>query len=144
MILQTDNRLNKNIRDYGCYFMDILYLSNKFTGLQLSVERIERLYKTFVQAGAMTSTCSIKDPNRCFTMAGLQVRYTDKHEKPSRRCNTDEIEILCYYNPDGNGGRGFTHFVVGDGYGHVAYDPIGNSVTVRDGYLKSKRIFKLL
>jgi hypothetical protein len=38
----------------------------------------------------------------------------------------------------------YSHFVLGNGEGGVAYDPLGDSKTVALGALQSKRILKLI
>lgn len=139
MILQTNSKLNAKIHEYGCYFMDIVWHAVRKKGLEVTPEIINTLYDKAIAAGGMNENCLILNPDVVFKTLGLDVKYTGRHEKPSRRCAMNEIEILKFTNPT----TGFSHFVAGDGYGHVAYDSLGESVTVREGYLESKRIFKV-
>jgi hypothetical protein len=135
MILQTDKRLNEQINKYGCYFMSILFLANKYIGLQLSTTSIISVYNQSVKLGIMESNCFINDPDNIFKNLGMEAEYTQRHEPPKRRCKDNEIEILCLKYPT------YNHFVVGDGKGNIAYNPMGKTA---DGYyLKSKRIFKI-
>lgn len=136
MILQTDSRLRKEIHDDGCYYMSILFLVNKYTGLELSADFIDAMFDMFVSIGAMSRECYILDPDRIFGHLGLKVKYTDMHERPERKCRPDEIEILYFFGPAGG------HFVAGDGNGNVTYDPWGASRAVAEGRLVSKRIFR--
>jgi len=136
MILQTDDRLNESINVYGCYFMSLLYLANKLTGYKLSTTVIISLYNKFIDFRFMSTDCFIGDPDGIFKYLGLKTKYTDTHEPPQRNCAKNEIEILCLKNCNG-----LTHFVVGDGKGHIAYNPMGVSIGFK---LHSKRIFKLL
>lgn len=60
------------------------------------------------------------------------------------RCRKDEFEVLRFQR---NSGPGETvddaaHFVQGDGNGNVLFDPWGDSKTVREGWLVSRRIFR--
>ena len=148
MILQKDKRLIPELREAGCYFMSICFLLNKYQGTEWSPELINEFYqkvaaKGFVLADEDFTSVSdydatIKNPEAIFVEKGLYVRYTDKHELPSRICGEDEFEILKFVH--GN----HTHFVVGTGCGQVAYDPWGVSDTVKYGHLDSKRIFRIL
>jgi len=140
VILQRDQRLRPNIKRWGCYYMSILFLANKYKNTPFSVTTINNnFYLGNVQRGAMDKQCFIKDPDAVFASAGLKVQYTGKHEDKTRACKRGEIEILYYEHPDLGG-----HFVAGDGRGNVAYDPWGVSMAVEEGELVSKRIFKLL
>ena len=73
-----------------------------------------------------------------FGFLEMDVKYTDRHETPERMTRKNEIEILRFESSYGS------HFVVGDGGGHVAYDPWGVSRAVRQGRIESKRIFRRL
>jgi hypothetical protein len=138
MILQRDPRLRQEIQEYGCYYMSILFLVNKYTNFPFSAELINDLYHVFNKAGWMDQECTILNPNAIFGHLKMDVRYTDRHEIPVRRAMHNEVEILRFTSPHGS------HFVVGDGNGNVAYDPYGVSKAVRDGRVESKRIFRRL
>ncbi len=133
MILQTDKRLVPQINEYGCYFMSILFLVNKHTGLQLSPRKINGLYHEIIDRGFMDKNCYINNPQAIFYYLGLHADYTDRHEKADYFTGKNEIEILCFQR------TGYRHFMVGN-EGVIAFDPMGNST---GGYLLSKRIFKL-
>lgn len=138
MILQRDTRLRVPIREHGCYYMSLLYLMNKFTNYPLSVQKINgQIYFGAIQQGHMTSQCYIQDPSGLLKWLGWRATYTGEHETPDYECGPNEAEILYFYHPEVGG-----HFVVGDGKGHVAYDPWGVSRTATAGVLKSKRIFR--
>jgi len=140
MILQTDNRLNKSINNFGCYYMSILFLLNKHIGLKLSTGIIIKYFNECVSKGYITDNndyhAFINSAQKVFIHLGMNVKYTDAHEPPKRNCASNEIEILCLKNHLGK-----KHFVVGDGRGHIAFDPMG--VSGRDYRLNSKRIFKI-
>ena len=138
MILQIDPRLRDDIKQYGCYYFCLLYLANKYANAQLSAARINgSLYFKLVQEGAMTTGCYINSPDTVLRVLGLHARYTGVHESPEYQCAEDECEVLRFeYGKQ-------SHFVVGDGRGNVAFDPMGVSQTVAEGRLMSKRIFKI-
>jgi hypothetical protein len=139
MILQRDPRLRAAINDWGCYLCSIFFLVNKYTNRELSTDLINTLYHVFHKRRWIDEECTILNPNAIFGYLGMDVKYTDRHERPSRTCAHDEVEILYFEHPQYGG-----HFVVGDGWGHVAYDPWGVSRTATDGTLVSKRIFRRL
>jgi len=139
MILQRDIRLRPEINRWGCYLMAILFLVNKYTNRELSPELINELYHVFQKHGWMDEECTILNPDAIFGYLGLDVEYTDRHERPTRTCGNDEIEILYFKHPHYG-----SHFTCGDGWGHVTYDPWGVSHAATDGTLVSKRIFRRL
>jgi hypothetical protein len=140
MILQTDRRLNKDINGFGCYFMSIMFLVNKYIGFELSTVTLNRVFTECVGMGYIennqTYRAFINSSEKIFNHLGLKVKYNDRHDPPKYKCTRDEIEILCLKYEWGK------HFVVGDGRGNIAYNPMGRT---QSGYvLQSKRIFKLL
>ena len=138
MILQRDTRLLEPIRRWGCYFMSILFLTNKYKNVHLSADYINELYGILIGKWVMDSKCFIKDPEGVFSWVGMNVKFSDRHEPVDYACLPREIEILRYQVD------AWIHFVVGDGQGHVAYDPWGDSRAVREGVLQDKRIFRRL
>lgn len=148
MILQRDVRLLPEIQEQGCYFMSILFFINKYRNNTWTTDNINEFYKTMVHIGAVMADgnfsavgvddSTIINPELIFRMKGLNVRYNDRHDPPSYTCDSEEFEILKFVR------GGYSHFVCGDGSGHVAYDPWGDSNTVRFGSLNSKRIFRRL
>ena len=135
MILQTDKRLNGSINKYGCYLMSLLFLANKYTGYQLSVEKINDLYMELQALGFMDHNCYIQDPHGILRHLGLDATYRQRHDPPGYKCRSNEIELLCLQYSS------YNHFVVGDSNGNIAYNPMGR--TLPNYYIKSKRIFKL-
>ena len=151
MILQRDKRLQNlfqdtSYHDYGCYETSILFLVNKILNEPLDPDTIYSLHKEFVRAGWVqhdgTYKCYIKDAPAIFGHFGLnatQVFVAGSHRIPaSRVCGDNEYEILLFKQPGYYG-----HFVVGDGRGHVAFDPWGESNSVESGTLLNKRVFRI-
>lgn len=137
MILQRDARLNAAIHKYGCYYMSILFLANKYTNCEFTIGGILDTYLACVESGWMDAECYINEPDRIFGYMGLDVYYYDRHDPPYIMCQHDEIEILRFQYAN------WRHFVAGDGTSHIAYDPYGTSKAVRFGQLIDKRIFKI-
>lgn len=139
MILQKDSRLREIIQSRGCYFMSILFMANKYTRIELCTERIESIYHAFIFHKWMDENCYIRDPASIFGFLGLNVTY--RKEGPFYFCAKNEFEFSCFVVETAEG-KSWTHFVCGDGCGHVTYDPYGVSRAVREGKLMSKRIFR--
>jgi hypothetical protein len=118
--------------------MSILFLGNKYTGYQLGTKKINNLYMYCLDCGWIDEDVYINDADGIFAELGLHTRFHDKHEDPWILCRDDEIEIMRYQLGH------WKHFVVGDGHGHVAYDPMGVSRAVKEGELRDKRIFDLV
>ena len=137
MILQRDRRLNKKIQKYGCYFMSLLFLANKFKNYPLSAQKIEELYDFFVLEHWMDKECFIKKPKEIMNFLGMKVKKVIK--------STDLIEgapyeVLHFEREKPSGGF-VRHFTAGDGFCNVTYDPWGKSRTATEGTLISRRLF---
>ena len=120
----------------GCYLLSLVWLAERETGLR--IDAVEQ-YLNAVRAGWCREDCYLVDPARLFS-AMVGWLWTVRHEGPTYAPSRDEKEVLRY-------GRSvvmatYGHFVVGDGEGGVAYDPLGGSRTVADGHLVSKRILR--
>ena len=138
MIIQTHPVLWPVVQTHGCYLMVLIWYANQKVGLVVSPELINSLYDEFVRLSWMQVDCKIMRPQEILNRLGVRCRYTDKHEPVSRICGPREFEVLYWLWPE----EKREHFTAGDGYGHVTYDPMGESRTVRYGRLASKRIFE--
>jgi len=137
MILQKDTRIkSKFIREDGCATMSVFFLVNKLINYPFSPKEIDKLIKVFIKEGVYTDDMDIYWI-KAFNYFGINVHY--HKEAPAYVASNNEYEITAYYNQRTN----YTHFVVTHG-DVVLYDPLGLSVTVREGYQHSKRIFKIL
>ena len=143
MILQIDSRLRGAINQKGCYYMCLINLANLLSNCRVDVELInETLWYEAIREGWMTTSCFINNPsgivNHLCEGSGIKVTYTGVHEKATYKCKPGEYEIIRYKRIGDYG-----HFVRGDGNGNVAYDPMGESRTVKEGDPVSKRIFRI-
>lgn len=141
MILQIDPRLREDKwwAESGCGLMSVFFLVNKFTNFPFDIPTILELGRQFRKHQLVTEEFYILDWEglfRFFPGMGHTV-YTNRHEDPGRICRENEFEILDWYNPK----MGKMHLTPGDGRGRPTYDSMGQSVTLRDGFLRSKRIF---
>ena len=140
MLLQRDIRFSvKEIQRFGCYYFGILFFAVKYTGLALSIDKIESIYHALVYEKWMGENCWIKNPERIFNFLGLSVDY--RKERDWHGCAEDEFEILKYVwqRP---GKTDWAHFVCGTGTSGLAFDSYGCSKAVKYGRLWNRRVFR--
>ena len=129
-------RICQRIGEAGCYFLCIVFL-----GEELTKERIDAVewYELAVREGIMELDCFVNDPGK---LLGLLSHGTWVMEKCGLNYDVKdgELQIIRYERPSTYGL--YTHFVVGDGFGSVIYDPLGDSQCVAKGKPVSYRIFR--
>lgn len=124
----------KQIYEYGCYFMSLLYVRRIPYSEIPTLDGLLKYYNTFIISGWMDSDCYIKDP--CAILKYLTgKKYTVK--KDAVLDPGANIIIGRWYNPDTN----FHHFVVMDRDNNVIWDSLGYSTTVKNGIIESYRLF---
>ncbi|MHC4459781.1 MAG: DUF261 family protein, partial [Planctomycetota bacterium] len=75
--------MNDAIQRWGCYFMSILFLCNKYKNVELSCPSILDVYKIAVDGGWMDEECFIRNPEALFDFMGLNVYFYDRHDLPT-------------------------------------------------------------
>lgn len=124
----------KQIYEYGCYFMSLLYAGNVYYSKLVSVDELLMYYNTFIAQGWMDPDCYVKDP--CAILKYL----TGKKYMVVKDAVLDpnaNIVIGRWHNPATN----HYHFVVMDRNNNVVWDSLGYSITVADGVVESYRLF---
>jgi hypothetical protein len=124
----------RRIADSGCYFLSILHLANREN------EAIG-FFRQALSIGVMQDDCYILDPAKLLALVAGG-KWSVSHQGAEYQTANDEYEILRFERKATT--KTYAHFVVGDGRGQVAYDPLDTSQTVAQGKLVSKRIFKRL
>jgi len=141
LILQTNKKLRPEIQKEGCYLMCLICEGIGATDQEGPLpEKINFLYETFLKSGWINARCLCLEPAKILNFFGVsatQMRTGQgKIQIPATyKPFLNEIEILEYKMPT------YSHFVLGDGAGGIAYDPYGISPAVSNGKLASKRIF---
>ena len=126
----------QRLGDGGCYLLSLVWQAERETALR--IDAVEQ-YLNALRSGWCRENCFLLDPARIFTtMVGWP--WTLRKEAPTYMPSPDEREILRFERP--TPGLIYSHFVVGDMRGGVAYDPLGDSLTVAEGQLVSKRILR--
>ena len=129
----------KHIGESGCYFLSILKLaSQQPSAYPDSIGYGLGMYWTAIDKGWMQDDCLVTDPAALLTFAS-GTGWTFAKQERDYIPKPGELEILRFEVE--KTGITYTHFVVGDGKGCVAWDPWPGSLTVRNGKLMSKRIF---
>ena len=143
MIRQDDRRFlayprGRNIHDFGCGIMCCFFLGNKLNkNLILDIEFIIEKIDEYVDKKWLLEDMTIIEWERIISdLTTLSVKYLG-HIGADVKCAKNQREILQWFNKRTN----FKHFTCGDGEGHCTYDPLGESVSVREGSVLSKRIF---
>lgn len=134
MIFQNISANNEKIRKYGCYLVSF---ANAVIYFKKQEVFINAIYDKGLKEGVFNADCYIDKPEKLGKLFDLNISFVGKKDK-DYKTKSNEFEILAFYNPNTD----FTHFVLGDGNGKVLFDSLGKSITVRDGYLDSKRIFR--
>lgn len=121
----------------GCYFLSIIHIAE-----DLSQRIINPLpaYFQMVEKKLMKENCYIIKPAAIIEELYGDDGWTVTKEDALYICRPNEFEILRFEWPTPS--KIYSHFVVGDGRGDVHWDPLGESNTVENGELVSKRIFR--
>ena len=136
MIRQTDERLNP-IRTWGCYFCSILAMDEDVYGKPYTVNEILDIWFRNWTENDLDIESSVQNPQGLLDDLSGKLEFVGKLG-PEYQTKPEEKEILVFHNERTN----YTHYVYGDGYGRCKWDPILNSVTVREGRVIGKRIFR--
>lgn len=118
----------KKLGTSGCYIMAILSGS----GIS-SIDDIVKITDGFIKDGLLSDDYAVKDNVELAKSLGL--KYEWKCKATEEEMNTTLFCVKEYYNER----TGYTHFVL-----HMDkqdYDTLENSITVRDGIIKSYRMF---
>lgn len=128
----------KLLGEAGCYFLCLVHLAEVLTH-----ERIDAIpiLLEAEEKGIVGKDCLIYDAAQVMGLL-TGVIWEKRYEDAGYQVKPGELEVRRYEKKSGEGT--LAHFVVGDGNGHIEYDPLGFSRTVRDGKLASKRIFSRL
>jgi hypothetical protein len=104
--IQTDFP-EPNIKEYGCYFLDILRFVELETGMDFSVDAIINIYKSAVSEKILKKDCFILKPLELYKQVGGKEQYKElaTAKFPPHKLFTDTY-IICQKKPM------YTHFVL--------------------------------
>lgn len=133
--MEPRQKVMETLGKSGCYFLSIIHLAE--TATHERIDAVEQFMLALSQ-GFIRQDCFVVSPALILSeLTGI--RWGMKKTTADYAAGPDELEILRFERQDV--GALIGHFVAGDGKGRVAYDPYGDSRTVRDGALISKRVF---
>lgn len=133
MINQRSQILNRNIQEFGCLFLCYLELARRRLGLKLNEHVANIFYDFFVKSEAITPRCRVNRPDAIFVALGAELNGWIRREAVEYMPRMyDEAEVQEWHNAR----TGHTHFILPD------YDPLGSSVTVKEGKMISKIIVR--
>lgn len=122
-----EQKICKSLGESGCYFFCLLKFANKENDAI-------NIYKEAVALNFMDKDCFIKDP------VALLKHLTNKKYSVVKQTESpvDGDLIIARF---ANKRTGLKHFAIVDKNNNITYDPLGESVTVSEGYIESYRIF---
>lgn len=128
----------KKIGISGCYFLCICEISRQLTGND--VDSIEKLYECSKKKTSdivwITADCYVNFPEKILEYLSGQKFEVIKTTDLDYPVKDGDFLVGMYEYGE------YTHFVVLDKDRNVVYDPYGNSSTVKNGELKSLRVFR--
>ena len=130
--LKDLNKKIESIYNYGCYFLSLCYVAK---GREpYNIDEMVDWYDLFIKKDWMEEDCYVKDP-----CAILEFFTSKKYTVVKDTVLDPKVGIVIgrWHNPTTN----HFHFVVMDSNNNVTYDPLGESITVRDGFVESYRLF---
>ena len=128
--MEARQKIMETIGRDGCYFLCIVRIAEEITGSRVDAVAV---YLFAVARQWMDATCYLVQPHRILEHMTGQ-RWTSAKEDRAYQVQPGEKEVLRYERTEGRTTQ--AHFVLPD------YDPYGDSLTVRNGRLVSKRIFR--
>lgn len=114
----------------GCYFLCLVRIAEEITGSRIDAIAV---YLFAVARKFMDQTCYLVDPCKILEHMTGQ-KWTVTKEDRTYKAQPGEKEVLRYERTEGRTTN--AHFVLPD------YDPYGDSATLRNGRMVSKRIFR--
>ena len=146
---QTDLWLIGYIGKYGCFFMCLVYYYARWLKMpELDYYELNDIWEKAIESGVISGDlnhdgdlddageCLILDKEALLRMAGIIAKYDT--QGPGYIANPSDYLIAEMFNKRTN----FTHFVVIDGKRNIVYDPIKDSITAREGMIKSIRVLR--
>lgn len=153
MIYQTDPSLGKWINKYGCLFTSIAYAREYLRGHKWTAKEIYDAWMKCIEIDAISGDLNadndmddpgeaiINDHQKVCDVLWTDLTYIPGHHNINTPITASLYAIGEFYNPRTR----FTHFAVVDKDKKVLFDPIkGGSITCREGYLKSLRLYSIL
>lgn len=121
------------IGNYGCYLISLYKAILKTSSDACILARIITDYDYFKKNNIIGDDCEILQPDKICERYGINVTVEKTNKWPSNAL----FVIGKWYNKR----TGYSHFTLMKGPREVEYDPLGDSVTVKEGDIESYRAF---
>lgn len=156
---QTDLQLIGYIGKYGCFFMCIAYwLTLKVRMIEASCNRLNSWWMLALErkiiSGDNNNDGDMDDPDELLIqdktelckLVGLPLEFVGSFEPDKVPKDYGQFYIGEFYNEWVEKGKkkSFTHFGGLDDNFKCIYDPLGESNTIKNGKLKTVRVFRRL
>lgn len=139
MIYQTAMP-DPNFEHVGCAFDSTAYGREKLLRKPWSVDELEAAWKGALSGSILDANFVIQDWQELANFFQLPLKFLGRFDPDDGFDRSGKFIVAEWHNDRTN----FDHFVVGESR-PVEWDPIeGGSVTVREGYVKSLRVFEVL
>ena len=145
-ILQTDTRLDKNIRSYGCLFLCFAYASPMIFDGAKGCKALNKIWKDAIKKGYIAGDLNgdgdmdddgeakLLDHNKIANeFFAMEVKYDNVHHTAEEKIPAGLYTVFGRFVWKGG------HFVVLNKDRTVKFDPLGSSNTVKNGKLQSMR-----
>lgn len=120
------------VGDKGCYMFCIADIAEEVTRERVDVSLV---YVQGTKQGLVHKNCLVNDAAGLLKMLTGR-EWVKRYEGPGYVRQPGEFEVQKWVRKDGSGR--VEHFI------REGYDPYGDSRTVREGWLDSKRIFTMV
>ena len=145
-ILQTDTRLDKNIRSYGCLFLCFAYASPMIFDGAKGCKALNKIWKEAIKkgyiAGDLNGDGDMDDDGEAMLLDhnkianeffAMEVKYDNVHHTAEEKIPAGLYTVFGRFVWKGG------HFVVLNKDRTVKFDPLGSSNAVKNGKLQSMR-----
>ena len=119
--------------NYGCYLISIYKAILKTSSDACILARIANDYDYLRDHIIIGNDCEILQPAKICERYGINVTVEKTNKWPS-----NALFVIGKWH---NKRTGYSHFVLMKGPRDVEYDPLGDSITVKEGYVESYRAF---
>lgn len=136
----------KSTGSYACYFFCLMKIAEDYTGFQFDINTVIQLCSLHKKSNGVQwltfnwndyddkANFDVNSPTDILNLLTGKNWSCERINSPTYKAKKCEYVIQHYTNPE----TGYGHFNMKD------YDPIQNSITVRDGKIDSYRVFKII
>lgn len=145
MSIRYPESFYKSVGNYACYFLCLQKIAENYTGFDYDTETLIQICSAHYMVNGKQwltfnwdnyddpANFDVNDPESILNMLTGK-KWAVSIEPSTYKPKKNELYIECWKNPR----TGLKHFRLRD------WDPLSNSVTVKEGKLDSYRVFRLM